>query len=188
MSTKTNLTTKVAAGAVLVALSGYVPNPAEAATANINASGSFITGVTLVAGDDLLFGTGVATQTTGTIQVDPGGATLAVSNGYLTVTGTPQDATIGYTVAAAGNLRLSIQAGIGTIAALAPGTASLARITMSSANVNGGNTFQFVATGATQAVAFGSTTGTLNIGGRITWTGGRPVGAYTQGVTVFVAY
>lgn len=187
-----NLKTKVAAGAALVALSGFVPQPlmqqANAATATINATGSFISGVALAGGQALQFGTIVATQTTGNVQITVGGAAANTNNALML--GAPQQGLFTYTLAITGSLRLSITQGIGAVAGPAPGTVQLNRVTFSSANVNGGNTFQFAATGAIQTHSFGDTgpANNLNMGGRIAWNGGRPIGAFTQTVGLFMAF
>jgi len=194
MSTKTNLKTKVAAGTVLVALSGFVPQPlmqkAEAATAAIVVNGSFISGVSLNAGNALDFGTLIATQTTGTAVVDVTAGTLVSSSNLVDVGAAQQAGSFNYTLAATGSLRLSITTGIGAIAGPAPGTVNLNRVDLQSASVNGGNTFNFAATGVTQVQSFTTTAASvLNVGGRIAWAGGRPIGAFAGNtIGLFMAF
>ena len=78
---KSNLKTRLTTGAMLVALSGFVPqitnNRALADSATINASGTFSSGIKMTAGANLQFGVMVATGASGKVTVGPGAATSA---------------------------------------------------------------------------------------------------------------
>lgn len=183
---------KVAAGAALVALSGFVPNPfmqeAHAANANINASGSFISGVAIGANQNLSFATLIATLSTGTFGVTPAGA-AGVSVG-VTQLGALQQGQFTYNLAVSGaSLRVSVTTGISAVAGPAPGTVSITRVSIDAANINAGNTFTFNATGVVSSVAVGATgADTMNVGARVAWTGGRPIGAFVQAIGVNISF
>lgn len=189
---KRNLTQKVAAGAILVALSGFVPNvsrQAQAATATISASGTFTGGITMSAGTNLVFGKMVATAAAGKLSVTTGGGTAA-TNGFFNTLG----ATNGSFKFQAGALKAVdfTIAGVQKTLALAS-TANGGKtgvVNLSTVKINGpfaaAETFT---TGAlTNSATLTSTTADILVGGAVTWGATQPLGSFTQALTLTANY
>lgn len=198
MSKKVNLAKKLAAGSVLVALSGFVPQPlvpaAQAASATINAAGTFAGGIQMgTTTTNLLFGSMVATGDTGKLTVQPGGGT-ATSNGFFN--GAVQAGTIAFK-AAAGALPVNVTAA-GFVAAQAlsdKGEGTQGSITLAQVNLTGPFTASVVLKTATPAkvATLNLTTGVtvptdINVGSVISWSGARPIGGFSIPLTVTVTY
>lgn len=114
MSTKkTNLAKKAAAGAVLVALSGFLPQPfvhqAMASTATINATGTFSDGITMSFLANLEFKTIVATAINGSLTVKPTGAGSIGANGFFVAA--PIAGKIGFNAASVKPIDIKITSG-----------------------------------------------------------------------------
>lgn len=190
---------KVAAGAALVALSSFVPQPlideANAATVTVNVTGKFITGITATATNDIKLGTIIASAKTGFVDMDAAAAT-AVSS--ATFVGTPAvgkvklngvvDQPVDFKVAGFGKLTLT---GGG-----ATNTATLTKVYFGNAldtaitATGGTGTATATATGGNlTADALTTTqTGTLQLGARIVWSNGAPVGTFSQALTITITY
>lgn len=200
---KNHINKKAAAGAALVALSGFVPqvadNQAQAATATITVTASLVTGITLAAGDDLQFATAAATQGTGSLVMAPAGtvtynkATAAISGG------TVKNGTLAFTAAnATGKISVTV-AGIGAVTGLAAttgGAGPTGSLTLDSVvldKMNAGNETVTVGVGSTGKIATvtltaGAATTTIDVGISLSWGATLPVGKFTQALTFTMAY
>ncbi len=189
---KRNLTQKVAAGAILVALSGFVPNvtrQAHAATATISASGTFTGGITLTAGTNLQFGKMVATANSGKLTVQTGGGT-AGSKGFFNTVGAT-NGTIKFNAGALKVVDITV-AGVAKTLALAS-TANGGKtgvVNLSTVKIGGpfAAAETFTTAGLKQSATLTSLTTDLNIGGTVTWGAVQPLGSFTQAVAVTVNY
>ncbi len=195
-----NLSKKAATGAALVALSGFVPQPmmqsANAASAAINVSGSFVTGVTLTPGVAVNFGKLLATAATGNITLSTAGV-LSGSVGVKKVGALAANGSIKATIAnktAAMNVTIK---GLGPVVLAATvngagpaGTAKLTKILMKGAALNTLRTVTAVGTTGKTTVTAAVTTpaAVIALGGRLDWTGAIPLGSFTQAITVIMAF
>lgn len=197
---KTVLNKKVAAGAALVALSGFVPQPlmqqAHAASAGINVSGSFITGVSLAPGVAADFGKLVGTAATGNVTLKTGGTIVTPvvgakqvgatsTNGTFKATIVNKTAKMDVTVAGMGKVTLTPTVN----GAATQGTVTLSKVILGGPALTGAVTITNVAgTGKTQAQATVTAASTINVGGRIEWTGAIPRGQFQQAITLTMAF
>lgn len=200
MSTKNhNISKKAAAGAALVALSSFVPQPmlhqAMADTTTLNVTGKFITGITLAATNDIKLGSIIASAKTGFVNMDAAAATAVSSAAFA---GTPAVGKIKITAAVANPLDVKI-AGFGKLTLTggsAAGTATLTKVYVGGADVTSGITVAGGTSTATATVtglnlvagAIATPPGTLTLGSRIAWTGSTPVGTFSQALTVTITY
>lgn len=192
---------KIAAGAALVALSGFVPTPvmqqAHAASAPLNVTGSFVTGVQLAAGNSVKFGTLAATAGNGKVTLSTAGANTvsnAVKVGAASSQGTFSlkvvSTTIGMdiTVAGMGAVVLAASAGGGgptgavSLDKIILGGAAIGTPTKTTITDGGGGT------GKATGVKAGAATGVINVGGQLTWGATQPIGQFTQAITLTMAF
>lgn len=198
MSKIINSKTKMAAGAALIALSGFVPQPlissADAATAKISVTGSLITGIQLAAGQNVKFGSVAATDINGNMAISTAGA-VTPSKG-VAVGGAPQAGSFAFTaVSTTPNVDITV-AGLGalTLAASAggagpTGTAKLNKIILDNIGAaaitltNGGG-------GTAKKAGYDITTktGPIKVGAVVTWGATQPIGAFTQQITLTMVY
>lgn len=197
---KFSLTKKLAAGAALVALSGAVPQPfvgaAQAASATINAAGTFAGGISMgTTKTNLLFGSVVASADTGKLTVTPAGGT-ATSNGFFN--GGEQNGTIAFN-AVAGGLPVNVTAS-GFTAGLAladagegtQGSITLAQFSLTGPFATPTTVVLKTATPAKVATLTGTAgaaaTADINVGGVVSWSGARPIGSFSVPVTITITY
>lgn len=203
MSNQKNLISKkAAAGAALVALSGFVPQPmlqqAQAATATISVTGSFVTGVQLAAGADVQFGVLAATGANGSASIDTAGTLQAGSKVVNSVGGAPQAGSFAFTVVSLTPPVDFTLTGLGDVGALAAsaggngptGTVKLNKIIMDGI---GAAPLTFSAGGGTsdKVVGYavtGAKTATLLVGGQLTWGATAPIGSFTVPIVLTAAY
>lgn len=190
---KPTLTTKkkVAAGAAVVALSGFVPQPlvqqAQAATTTITVSGSFSSGISILTTVGVNLGTIVATAITGTAKIAANGNTGAVG---ATIVANAAKGKIKAKYAVQKPLDI-IVSGFGTLGG-AITNATLDKIYFSGVagpgTVTGGaatTTASVIATAMNSAAG----TKTLNLGAGVVWTGAFPkTGAFTKAVNVTLQF
>lgn len=187
MSTKKIKNTKLAAGATLIALSGFVPeavmSPAHADTAAIAGSGTFSDGITFVAGTNLLFNTIVATGAAGTARVLPGGGTSAVSAVFVGVT--QKAGTFAFNGAVSTSLNLTLSSGVTSGVALA----TQGKITLNTVKITGPFTAPVTFVGNSKQVGvINNKTADMNVGAQVTWAGGVPLGTFAFPIKVVVSY
>ena len=206
LNLKTNKA-KVASGAALVALSGFVPQPmmqsAQAASATINVTASLITGISMVNGNSIKFGKVIATGTGGVLIVEPAAGALSGSVKVQPVSGNQ----VGDFKLAAAITGVAIDA---TVKGLGPVTSfkvtgggagpsggtglKIDRFFIDSANITKGAKITFSSAGGTSASisnAFAVTTTaqqTINVGAAILWGGTQPIGSFTQATTLILAF
>lgn len=182
----------VAASAIIITLSGFVPNlsrPAKAATATISASGSFTGGVTLSAGTNLVFGKVVATNPGGLLDVSTGGFAGGAGGFFNTVGAT--NGSIKFNAGALKVINLSMVGPANTLALASTanggktGVVNLERVTVGGPFTSKA---QFNTVVSTLTRTLTSTTADLNIGGRIGWGAVLPLGSFTQAITLTVSY
>lgn len=195
---KIHLSKKAAAGAALVALSGFVPQPmmqsAQAATATINMTGSFVTGIALAAGTNASFGVLAATDVNGTATLSTAGA--VTPSKAVTAGGTPQAGSFAFTavsttpniditVAGLGAVTLNPSAGLGGPA----GTVNINKVFLDNIGTaaitltDGGG-----GTAKTAGYDFTVKTGAIKVGGQLTWGATAPIGQFSEAITLTVAY
>lgn len=193
MKTRRNVTTNIAAAsAVIVTLSGFLPNPSRpvyAATATISASGSFTGGVTLTAGANLFFGKMVATNASGLLDIATSGVTAVIGGFFNTVGAT--NGTIKFNAGALKAIDMTIVGPANSIPLGSTanggktGIVNLERVTV-------GGPFTSKAqfnTGALKATrTLTSLTVDMNIGGRVSWGAVQPLGTFTQAISLTVSY
>ena len=190
-----NINKKAAAGAALVALSGFVPQPfvpqAQAATTTINVSGEFITGVQLAVGVPANMGKVLATAATGTWQMAAAG-TIDVSNGCVALAlPAPIEGTINATFVNSAKAVDITVAGFTAAKALggagAQGSITFQKLLLADALTA---TITKVAgtTGTGTAIPASTAADTIKVGARITWSGGQPIGTFALPVTLTIAY
>lgn len=196
MSNHSHLKSRAAAGAALVALSGFVPQPligtALAAVASLPLQGTFISGITLTAGNPIDFGSMVASATGGkavlstagvntpTKGVAIGGAAVGTIK-FKAASTTPN---VDITVSKMGPLTLAKTAGNN-------GPAGTAKLTKVALGAIGAAAADITAAGTIgKKLGYNITTKSANIkvGGTITWGAVRPIGAFTQNIVVTIAY
>lgn len=192
---------KLAAGAALVALSGFVPqplvSPAHADTATINAAGTFAGGISLTFATNILFGSVIANGNTGKLAVTASTAAVTpttASNGFFN--GGEQQGSFLFN-AAAGGLPVSVSVA-GFTAALAlsdKGEGTQGSITLNTMSMSGPFAAPIVLKAATplKTVALTGTTGAavttdITAGARVTWSGARPIGGFSVPLTVTITY
>lgn len=187
----------IAAGSVMVALSGIVPTPlvsgAHAATATINAVGTFSGGITLGAGTNIVFGPMVATSNTGKMTVTPGSAT-GTSNGFFN--GVPAAGSLTFKASAGGlPVNVSVSGFTTSFALTDKGQGTQGSITIGQASFSGPFTAAVVVKAATPnkvATLNNATTATVptdvNAGAVVSWNGARPIGGFSVPLTVTIAY
>lgn len=194
-----NTVKKIAAGAALVALSGFVPtplvSPAMADTATITAAGTFGGGISMTAATNVKFNTIIANGDTGKLMLTASG-TVTESNGFFNGATTPGKISF---KAAAGSLSVSISvAGLTSGLALSDkGEGTQGSITVGTITMKG----PWATTNATATLKIGTpakvhplkaTAGTVPedilVGTRVTWSGGRPIGGFSVPLTITVAY
>ncbi len=193
---------KVAAGAALVALSGFVPQPmmqqANAASASISVTGSFITGVQLVAGVSVKFGTFAATAGNGNVTLSTAGA-ITTTVGAVQVNANSAAGSFSLKVVdTAVPLNVTV-AGLGAVTLIASaggggptGTVTLNKVILGGASLGG--TFIITdAGGGTGKTVIPATkvtgkTGAMAIGGQLTWGATQPIGQFTQAITLTMAF
>lgn len=185
----TNKNIKVAAGATLVALSGFVPQPmmqqAVAASATLAVTGSFISGITISSATGIEIGSIIASGSTGTAKVTPGGAGSGSSG---TIIGGSGAGKIKAKYQAAKPIDV-IVAGFGTLG-LATNTATLDKLYFTgvfSATVAGGTATATASALAKNLTGTGSSK-VVNLGAGVSWTGGKPGGAFSKNVVITIVY
>lgn len=190
MSQKTNLKNKVAAGAVLVALSGFVPqissNRAHAATATISMSGTFTSGIAMTKGTALQFGIIVATDTGGTAQVKAAGGTSA-SKAFFNG-GTQKAGTIAFKAGASLKVDITVTGMKNTLTL--GGATTTGTVNFPTAKLSGPFAIQtFTAAGTTAtSVTLTAKSSDINVGGTVTWNAIQPLGTFSDNVKVVVAF
>ena len=195
-----NLKNKLVAGAAIVALSGFVPTPFNAAHAavsdsdSLNINATVLTALTVSANASLVFGGFVPIANTGYVDIAATGG-ASQSNAKL-VTGTPAAGGIKFGGSTASNY---------VIAATGLGTAGFALETASSASdlvikqLYFGTNANGLATGFTlsagtlasaktaQVQLQGNATAVNGVGGRVHWTGGMPaLGQYSGSIAITI--
>jgi hypothetical protein len=194
---KSHIKSRAAAGAVLVALSGFVPQPlmqsANAATATISVSGTFISGISLTAGLDAIFGKLVATAPNGKAVLATAG-TVTPSKG-VTAGGAPQAGTFQLKVASTVPMIDITVKGLGalTLAATGGGAGPSGTAKLTSVNFdNMGAATTITGVGTTgKKVGYDLTvkTGILKMGATVTWGAALPVlGTFQAPVTLILHY
>jgi hypothetical protein len=193
---------KMAAGAALVALSGFVPQPlmqqAHAAAATINVTGSFITGITLNAGRDAQFGVMAASDVNGTVTLSTAGAVTFAAGKGVTVGGAPQAGSFAFTaVSTVPNIDITV-AGLGAVALAASanglgpiGTAKLSKIVLGGLDSGAAQVTLTDGGSGTAKVAgydFDEATATIDVGAQLTWTTPPPIGSFTAPITLTISY
>ncbi|MEM6781263.1 MAG: DUF4402 domain-containing protein [Pseudomonadota bacterium] len=189
---KRNLTQKVAAGAILVALSGFVPNvtrQAQAATATITASGSFTGGLTMTAGTNLQFGKMVATNTGGKLTVNTAGGTVA-SKGFFNTLGAT-NGTIKFNAGALKAVDFTVAGPAKTLALASTANGGKTGVVNLSEIVVAGpiaTALTFTTGSLKQSATLTSLTTDLSIGGQVTWGAVQPLGSFTHADRVIANY
>ena len=196
MSNRKSQHSKKVVGAALVALSGFVPqayvNTAEAATATISVTGSFITGIKLTAGTSAKFGSNAASDINGKLVLSTAGV-VTPSKG-VHVGGGPQAGTFAFTaVSTTPNIDITV-GGLGalTLAASAGGlgpvgTAKLASVTLD--NIGAApTTLAGAATAKKAGYNITIKTAVLKMGATVTWGAVIPIGAFATPVDLTIAY
>jgi hypothetical protein len=186
MSSKSLSKSKLTAGAVIVALSGFVPdatnNVALADTASIAGSGVFTDGLTLSAGTkNLLFNTMVATGTTGSLQLTPAGGTAKVSGVFVGIS--QQPGTFAFNAAISTNVNVTLISGITSNVALA----TQGKITLKTIDLTGPFAANFTANKATTAL-IAAKAADINVGGTVSWDTAVPIGTFSLPVKISVSY
>ena len=197
-SDKPILNKKTATGVALVALSGFVPQPfmqqADAASASISVTGSFVTGVKLAAGTSVKFGIFAATDVNGSIALSTAGVTTpskAVAAG-----GAPQAGSFAMTlVSTVPNVDITIS-GLGTVTLAASaggggpvGTVKLNKIILDAIGAaaisltDGGG-------GTAKSAGYNVTvkTGSIKVGGQLTWGAVQPIGTFAEAIVLTMAF
>lgn len=192
IKSKRNLTKKIAAGAALVALSGFVPKmskPAQAASASINVLGSFTSGLKMTAGNDIKFGIIVPTTGNGQATVKTGG-TFVSTDGFQNG-GAPANGSIKFQAGALKAVDMTM-AGLKatlTLGATANG-GKTGTVNLPTVSVNGpyaaAEVFKIATTKNT--VTLTSTTADLVLGGVVTWGATAPIGTFTTPITLTINY
>jgi hypothetical protein len=187
-SSKGTLNKKMTAGAVMVALSGFVPdainNVALADTATINATGTFSDGISLTAGTNLQFNTIVATDTSGTARLLPSGVgTSVVKAVFVGISQVP--GTFAFNGAVTQSVNVSLISGI-TSKVVLP---TQGDITIATLKFTGPFTATFTANKSTAAaIGAGNKALDINVGGQVIWSGATPLGAFSVPIKLSVAY
>jgi hypothetical protein len=184
--------TKLATGAVLVALSGFVPqitaNRANAASATIAASGTFSSGIKMTAASNLRFGLMVPTSATGKMSITPGNGT-GTTKGFFNG-GTQAAGKISFSAGALKNVDITVTGmkntlALGSFNGTKTGTVNLPSVFFAGP-VAGSLTFKTTATKTN--VALTSTKNAITLGGAVTWGATLPIGTFSQVISVTVAF
>ncbi|GJL85521.1 MAG: hypothetical protein DHS20C02_12960 [Micavibrio sp.] len=198
---KSHIKTKAAAvtGAAVVALSGFVPQPlissAQAATATISVTGSFITGIALAAGANANFGSVAATAPAGSVVLATTGAITASPNA-VAVGGAVANGSFVFTaVDTTPNINMTVT-GLGAVVLAATGGGNGPVGTMKLANVSLGGIGAAAATfpsggGTTATVAnynITSLNGPIAVGATVTWGAVQPIGLFSEAIVLTAAY
>lgn len=200
MSTLLKINNKkaAAAGAALVALSGFVPSPlvpsAHAAATTLTVTGSFITGIAFGGTTSVKFGKMVATGAAGAVKMNTAGALATVTN-VKGVSGN-QNGTIKLTAQITGVSFSLTASNIGTVVLAATGggagpqgTVKITKLLFGGAALVAAKTITAVGTaGSTSAKANSAgISKTINVGAQLT-TAGQPIGAFTSAVAITAAF
>ncbi|MCB1531883.1 MAG: DUF4402 domain-containing protein [Alphaproteobacteria bacterium] len=195
---KTILNKKVAAGAALVALSGFVPQPmmqsAQAASASISVTGSFVTGIQLAAGTNAQFGVLAATDVNGTATLSTAGA--VTPSKAVTAGGAPQAGSFQFTaVSTVPNVDITVS-GLGAVVLAASaggggptGTVKLNKVFLdnfatAAVTITDGGAGSGTATG----VDINAATTSIKVGGQLTWGAVQPIGQFSEAIVLTIAY
>ncbi len=201
MSIKSHLKKGAAAGAVLVALSGFVPEPlvnplisqANAATATFNVTGSFITGIKLTPITDAKFGSVAATGVNGTAKLSTAGA---VTSAKGTAVGGAQEGEVQFTaVNTTPNVDVTVKSMGAVVLAATSGGAGptgtmkltkllfgdIAAATFAVTDAGGG-------TGVSAGVDIDTLAAVMKVGAHVSWGATQPLGQFTKQVKVYIAY
>lgn len=196
MSSKSLLKSRAAAGTLLVALSGFVPQPlinsAMADTLTVPLTGSFISGITLSAGTNIQMGSMVASQgsgkavlsTAGANVVSKGAAIGGAAAGTIKFKAVSTVPNVDITVSKMGSLTLG--ATIGGHAAT--GTAKLTKLVLAGIGAAAANVTAAGTVGKSLNYNINKTSGTIKVGATVTWGAVRPIGAFNQGLVFTIAY
>ena len=201
---KTN-TAKVMTGAALVALSSFVPQPymqqANAAATTINVLGSFVTGVQLSLLTNVNLGKVLATAPTGTVQLKETGA-FTVTVGAKSLSGKAAGsikATFANSTAAFNITVAGFKTNTALTAATGGGAGPTGKVTFDKLLLGGSalDAQVIVVSGGGGAVAgSGKATGNaaatssknIDVGARVSFTGGAPVGQFSFPAVVTMAF
>jgi hypothetical protein len=194
ITSKQNKSTKLAMGAALVALSGHVPdiliNEAHADTATIKATGTFSSGLSVSAVTNLIFGTMVATDTTGFVQILPNGAGGATSANNAFFIGAPQEGQIGFSGKAVAPVDMTISAN--WLPITLTGAAPVGQVTISKVMLAGvftKATIPFTVLNTTEInEAIAGLTTDIFVGARVIWSGAIPIGKFQESIKLTIAY
>lgn len=190
LKTKT-LPEKIAIGAVLVGLSGFVPKVtrvAKAATATISASGSFTGGIQVTAKTNVNFGQVVATAPSGSISITPGGATFV--NGAFFNSPTISNGAVVFNAGAAKVMTVQVSGlqktiPLGTVGGEKTGIVDFATVKV-------GGPFPGLLTLTTASpndtVLLTSTTQPVRVGAILSWGAVQPIGTFSQSVVITLTF
>lgn len=188
---KRNLTKNIAAGAMLVALSGFVPHvtrTARAASASISVTGSFTSGLAMTAGTGLQFGKIVGTAVSGKVTIKTGGG-VSTSKGFFNAT--PKAGSIAFSAGASKKVDITVT-GMKTdltLVATANG-GNTGTVTLTDVKVAGPFAVKTYTTADTTdtSVTLTDKTADLAIGGTIAWKDPIPLGAFSETITVTISF
>ena len=193
MSEKTNLKNKVAAGAALVVLSGFVPqitnNRALAATSTLTVSGSFTSGIKLSAGTNVQFATMIATNISGKATINPGGV-AAISKGFFVAGGSQKDGSIKFAAGASAKVTFTVTGMKNTLALASVSGVKQGTVNLPTINITGpyAGTEVYKAATTTNTATLTSTTADLLVGAEITWGNPQPIGSFAQAIKLVVSF
>lgn len=189
---------KLLAQSVFITLSGAVPAilnaPAQAASATISITGSFITGVQIAPGLNVQIGKIAVTAINGSIIISPAGV---VNPSKAVTAGGAQQAGSFLFTAVNGTGPIDVTAsGLGAVALLptaggapAAGTAKINKIIIDGI---GAAPLNLTDTGGGQATAqnYGLTTanGPIDIGIQLTWGAVQPIGSFSEAIVLTVSF
>lgn len=193
------------AGAALVALSSFVPQPfmqqANAAATTINVNGSFVTGVQLSLLTNVNFGKVLATAPTGTVQLKETGALTGLV-GAKSISGKAAGsikATFANSTAAFNITVAGFKTAFALTAATGGGAGPSGNVTYNKLLLGGSALdAQVIIVSGGGGAAAGSGKGTagaaatsaknIDVGARVAFTGGAPVGQFSFPTVVTMAY
>ncbi len=197
---KTNLIKKAASGVALVALSGVVPQPlvndAQAATATINLSGSFITGIQLTALNALNFGSIAVTSPTGTASVSTAGGFVstdavavggALAAGKITFKAVNTTPNVDITAKCTQAQKLTLAATGGGNGPT--GTIKVVSVTLGAIGATA-TTLAFGAGTTIQKAGYNINTksAAMLVGTNVSWAGGQPIGTFAAPLIMTISY
>lgn len=186
-----HLPQKLAVGAVMVALSGFIPKPsrvANAATATISASGSFTGGIQVTAKTNVNFGQIVATAPNGSISITPGGATFV--NGAFFNSPTISNGAVVFNAGAAKTMTVAVaglQNGLtlGTVGGQKTGVVNLGTVKVAGPFAG---TMTLTTGMVSDTVALTSTTLPVRVGAILSWGGVQPIGTFAHSVVITLTF